>query len=72
MATLFSKGDYFNPRSPHGERLILMRILSVLHRFQSTLPAWGATCIVDSDTRGKVISIHAPRMGSDQEKEGAC
>ena len=34
---------YFNPRSPHGERLV--GTIGVLRRarFQSTLPAWGAT-----------------------------
>ena len=36
-----------------------------VHRFQSTLPAWGAT---QDDTLLNLyllISIHAPRMGSD-------
>ena len=34
-------------------------------QFQSTLPVWGATnlgYVMDSNT---VISIHAPRVGSD-------
>ena len=33
----------FNPRSPHGERLIHCGIQSAFGRFQSTLPARGAT-----------------------------
>ena len=33
----------FNPRSPHGERLPFDRPASTVDRFQSTLPAWGAT-----------------------------
>ena len=33
----------FNPRSPHGERLLLSARLLVDLIFQSTLPAWGAT-----------------------------
>ena len=38
----------------------------VLHRqFQSTLPARGATSIVDGDYVAQDISIHAPRTGSD-------
>ena len=35
-------------------------------KFQSTLPAWGATILVAKIFRGKDISIHAPRMGSDE------
>ena len=55
----------FNPRSPHGERLIMRCMVDWLDTFQSTLPARGATagfCIKKPD--GK-ISIHAPRTGSD-------
>ena len=35
-------------------------------KFQSTLPARGATAAVHSDFGGVRISIHAPRTGSDQ------
>ena len=35
--------DNFNPRSPHGERRQGNRLLGGTHRFQSTLPARGAT-----------------------------
>ena len=34
---------YFNPRSPHGERLQPLRVVQPVCRFQSTLPARGAT-----------------------------
>ena len=34
---------YFNPRSPHGERLKLSGRTSRQKEFQSTLPARGAT-----------------------------
>ena len=38
----------------------------MVKRFQSTLPARGATCFhVYCDTLFHVISIHAPRTGSD-------
>ena len=33
----------FNPRSPHGERQHLPLRYQVHRKFQSTLPAWGAT-----------------------------
>ena len=34
----------FNPRSPHGERLIDTITACARHGFQPTLPARGATC----------------------------
>ena len=34
---------YFNPRSPHGERLSASDVALLSGRFQSTLPARGAT-----------------------------
>ena len=34
-------------------------------KFQSTLPAWGATDEEAARRRLERISIHAPRMGSD-------
>ena len=34
---------YFNPRSPHGERLGVDPGDRATLKFQSTLPAWGAT-----------------------------
>ena len=55
----------FNPRSPHGERReqAFPRIASVV--FQSTLPARGATRICNQHGCWLIISIHAPRTGSD-------
>ena len=55
----------FNPRSPRGERLksILRPLASIL--FQSTLPAWGATLTGLPLLAPSIISIHAPRVGSD-------
>ena len=37
---------YFNPRSPHGERPLMKSMIIMTSIFQSTLPAWGATCFV--------------------------
>ena len=36
----------FNPRSPHGERLVTAAQLNQLSAFQSTLPARGATFLL--------------------------
>ena len=57
---------YFNPRSPHGERQKRAVLQDKRCRFQPTLPARGATPAAgDLDAGGVVISIHAPRTGSD-------
>ena len=78
---------YFNPHSPHRERLAFSnscsryalfqstlpawgatqrrRLFLCLKQFQSTLPAWGATAYGGGSENYIVISIHAPREGSD-------
>ena len=40
-------------------------ILLVAREFQSTLPVRGATMLLALTMRGYLISIHAPREGSD-------
>ena len=63
----FSAMKDFNPRSPHGERPETRATnKSNAAGFQSTLPARGATTyrILRGDTAA-LISIHAPRTGSD-------
>ena len=37
--------------------------------FQSTLPVWGATTLPPLRPRWRGISIHAPRVGSDQNTD---
>ena len=59
----------FNPRSPHGERLLVTDPGAQARQFQSTLPAWGATDNADEDNDSINISIHAPRMGSDKRRD---
>ena len=57
----------FNPRSPHGERPPAGDERGGGMAFQSTLPARGATpgsCVAVGFL---VISIHAPRTGSDPQ-----
>ena len=56
---------YFNPRSPRGERHITAGNKTATEIFQSTLPARGATLYPRAFQPAKVISIHAPREGSD-------
>ena len=56
---------YFNPRSPHGERLSVCARRYCTAIFQSTLPARGATKASINSRLSELISIHAPRTGSD-------
>ena len=56
---------HFNPRSPHGERREILATYNANSEFQSTLPARGATRNRKSEKRSMLISIHAPRTGSD-------
>ena len=56
---------HFNPRSPHGERLSLRTLKDSPTLFQSTLPARGATYLLTRMVVSPLISIHAPRTGSD-------
>ena len=58
--------NYFNPRSPHGERRRVAAARTAAHIFQSTLPARGATGLQVPWHRRCNISIHAPRTGSDK------
>ena len=56
----------FNPRSPCGERPFLRAFDSVRSLlFQSTLPVRGATYVALNLALSPIISIHAPRAGSD-------
>ena len=43
----------------------MRRSFSTISRFQSTLPVWGATAALGQLSAQGVISIHAPRVGSD-------
>ena len=57
---------HFNPRSPCGERLARSQTKGIFSKFQSTLPVWGATGFSIVGVGFIPISIHAPRVGSDQ------
>ena len=60
-----SRGRYFYPRSPRGERPEECAELAHACLFLSTLPARGATVSNHTVKRVVLISIHAPREGSD-------
>ena len=62
----FPLGKYhFYPRSPRGERPLPRCPYSRISRFLSTLPARGATQGHVVGGLEEMISIHAPREGSD-------
>lgn len=61
---------YFDPRSPHGERPVRRTVYPNPPQFQSTLPAWGVTAPFLLMHLLKMISIHAPRGGSDEMDPG--
>ena len=68
---ILSYGSDFNPRSPWGERLGGWYSHKQRQLFQSTLPVGGATSdCCKRHQRGRSISIHAPRGGSDQNCAG--
>ena len=56
----------FNPRSPCGERQRRWTQATTARLFQSTLPVRGATLADVVKDYPLVISIHAPRAGSDR------
>ena len=56
---------HFNPRSPCGERRRFDRAGIIDVGFQSTLPVRGATPLAAFLINYCLISIHAPRAGSD-------
>ena len=61
---------YFNPRSLHGERRRFSECVSLLHLFQSTLPARGATAQrihrMLTATHFNPRSLHGERLGDFQ------
>ena len=58
--------SHFYPRSPRGERPPTSTAPAAIAKFLSTLPARGATSAFFNIRTDYVISIHAPREGSDE------
>ena len=63
--------SYFNPRAPCGARPRRRPVYSPIITFQSTRPVWGATLDMPEALRLFVISIHAPRVGRDLQRDVA-
>ena len=61
----------FNPRTPRGVRRLEKNKFALKIAFQSTHPAWGATCFFATAIRRRAISIHAPRVGCDARSTAA-
>ena len=57
-------GD-FNPRSPHGERLRIVHDDNGIQHFNPRSPHGERQAPLTQQKKSKVISIHAPRTGSD-------
>ena len=64
--------EYFNPRSPYGERHGAFSSQMGASQFQSTLPLRGATCLFVGCGDSNFISIHAPLTGSDYIHFSVC
>ena len=57
----------FNPLSPHGERLLCAKTAASTSGFQSTLPAWGETTRIRSESiRQKRFQSTLPAWGETQ------
>ena len=58
---------HFNPRSPHGERLIGLGLTGFL-LISTHAPRTGSDLPVQDEPITATISTHAPRTGSDDER----
>ena len=56
---------YFNPHSPHGERPSVSTGGMILVDFNPRSPSGERQCRKGTRTMNLIISIHAPRLGSD-------
>ena len=62
--------DNFNPRSPHGERRISISVSGEYCKFQSTLPARGATQGRCKSPRRRVFQSTLPARGATRGRRG--
>ena len=60
-----SSRSNFNPRPPHGERQMQVKVAEANIKFQSTPPAWGATSRRSLGRSFLYDFNPRPRMGSD-------
>ena len=64
---IVGRTSYFNPRSPHGERLLLLSRWKYCLRFQPTLPARGATRWTGLQLVCKIFQPTLPARGATRE-----
>ena len=67
-AMLLAVEHDFNPRSPHGERPIVPFFISPLLKFQSTLPARGATRRKRYPTQEQEFQSTLPARGATKKR----
>ena len=65
---------HFNPRSPCGERLFRSKSAHFLHDFNPRSPCGERLAAMPAPPPTREISIHAPRVGSDDRRadQGHC
>ncbi len=68
MKPIDKSPNYFNPRSPHGERRRQEPLGTVCPEISIHAPSTGSDRWDRPKTSGKGISIHAPRTGSDKRR----
>ena len=66
-----SSKDYFNPRSPHGERPACSPLVTISNSFQPTLPARGATTWRYAHTRKRYFNPRSPH-GERHSRRADC
>ena len=64
--TRFSKDPQFQSTLPVWGATWICAVVHLMEPFQSTLPVWGATGNDWKNPGPSLISIHAPRVGSDR------
>ena len=66
------RAQYFNPRSPCGERRGWVRVPDSRRNFNPRSPCGERRWFMDMESHNCIISIHAPRAGSDQSTAYMC
>ena len=68
LSILYPRKPYFNPRPPHGERPAYTSCHKALLSYFNPRPPHGERLfVIMKAVKQFSISIHAPRMGSDQQ-----
>ena len=68
LTLALTSAAHFNPRSPHGERRGIRCVQTVQSNFNPRSPHGERLKTVVSSSSKRLISIHAPRTGSDGKR----